>query len=109
MHILLLIFCGVIIWVFSSRAVDSLIEYHYENFRPKWEEAGSPRGMFFNPKGSSYYAFIKLSFSWHKGMPIWLAQDQLSLGLFKKVKFWEKITIWYAVLFFPILLIGEIF
>ena len=106
MHIFLLVFGGLIIWILSSRAVDSLIEYHFENFHSNWKLAGSPRGMFFKPEGGSYSAFCKLSYSWHKGMPGWMVQNQASINLYKKVKIWQKITIWYAVLFFPLLLIG---
>jgi len=88
------------IWIFGSLAVDKVIEYQYTHYNTEWVSGGKPRGMFFNPKGSSY--FVKW---WRSEIPGWMAGDHKALELHKKAELWMKITKYYMISFFPVLVL----
>lgn len=108
MHVWILIIAGIAIWGFSSIAVDSLIEHQHKRHPDAWLADGKPQGMFFKPAGSSYLAFTKLAFSWHKGAPGWVNKDPEAAMLYARVVRWNKVIKWYGVLFFPFLLLGAV-
>lgn len=98
--IFLLLALFVPIWLFGSLAVDRVIKYQYTHYYAEWKNGGKPRGMFFNPKGSSH--FVKW---WSSEVPNWMADDTEALSLHKKAELWMKITKYYIIAFFPILLL----
>jgi hypothetical protein len=90
----------ILIWLIGSLAVDRVIEYQHVHYYNEWINSGKPRGMFFNPKGSSY--FIKW---WRSEVPDWMAGDIKALSLHKKAELWMQITKYYLISFFPIMLL----
>ena len=98
--IFLLFISFIPIWLFGSLAVDKETEYQYTHYYTEWVKSGKPRGMFFNPKGSSY--FVKW---WRSEVPDWMAGDDEALKLHKKAELWAKITKYYMILFFPVLVL----
>jgi hypothetical protein len=106
-YIFLLFIIWGVFWIVSSYVVDAYIRYLHEFRSDAWRELGKPRGMFFKPKGSSYNSFIKLSFSWNKGMPDSISKDEVALSNYSKILVWDKIIKWYAILFIPLIIIGE--
>lgn len=110
--ILMLILLFVIIGIFNSLAFDRIIEYQYERYHDEWKMDGKPRGMFFNPVGGSVLGFWVVSFRLgvftFKQLPSWAEDDLEAISLFSKFKFWNKITMYYLVLFFPLLILSKI-
>lgn len=91
----------------NSYTFDRVIRYQFENHFDAWSSDGKPRGMFFNPKGSSTLAFWKASFIISKAMPEWIVEDSNAITEYKKYIFWGKVTKWYLILFFPLLILGK--
>ena len=88
------------IWIFGSFAFDRVIEYQHAHHYTEWVSNGKPRGMFFNPKRSSY--FVKW---WRSEVPDWMTGDNEALKLHDKAELWAKITKYYMISFFPVLLL----
>ena len=86
------------LWVRSSIAVDDLIKYQFDHFHDVWISDGKPRGMFFNPKNSSYASFCTVSFrlSW-VGKPSWVGKDSNAENLYRKLEFWDKTSKYFIV------------
>jgi len=103
--VFLLILIFIFIWVFSSLSFDRVIEYQYENYREQWIMDGKPRGMFFHPKGSSYFSFWLTCFTLHKDLPDWVKNDNNAIAIYKKLKFWNKATKYYLITLFPTLIL----
>jgi hypothetical protein len=111
MGISLLIILWILLFIVSSIAADNLIEYQYEHYREAWKFDGSPRGMFFNPKSSSYFPYawpmdIVNRLALKGAQPAWIEDtDETALKLWKKVKLTEKIVKYYLLAFFPLLIL----
>jgi len=88
------------IWLFGSLAVDRVIKYQYTHYHTDWINGGKPRGLFFNPRGSSY--FVKW---WSSEVPDWMSGDDEVLTLHKKAELWMKVTKYYLIAFFLLLLL----
>jgi hypothetical protein len=95
-----------LIWLASSIAFDNLLKYQYVNHKSEWNNMGSPRGMFFNPKGASYLAFYTSVFSLPRSRPSWVENDEKANYLYSKYIFWGKVIKWYALLFIPLLILA---
>ncbi len=98
--IFLLLAAFVPIWFLGSLAVDDVIKYQFTHYYSEWVNDGKPRGMFFNPKGSSH--FVKW---WKKEVPEWLADDDEAISLHKKAEIWMRITKYYLIAFFPLMIL----
>jgi len=98
--IFLLLGAFVPIWLLGSLAVDDVIEYQFTHYKSEWVNDGKSRGMFFNPKGSSY--FIKW---WNKGIPEWMADDDEALSLLKNAELWMRVTKYYLIALFPLMIL----
>jgi hypothetical protein len=101
---LLLILTFIFIWVSGSIRFDGFIKYQYENYQDEWLDDGKPRGMFFNPKESSYLYFWIQTFTLYRGIPMWAEDDAVAIKKYGKIQFWAKITKIYLILFFPALI-----
>lgn len=107
MTILILISTFVVIWLANSITFDGIIRYQFEEHYDEWVEDGKPRGMFFNPKGSSTLAFWKASYILSKERPVWVDEDAKALSTYNKYVLTSKISMWYMVLLFPLLILGK--
>jgi len=105
----ILLIIGLLLWVISSRVADRLIEYQYLHHNDAWLIDGKPRGMFFNPSGSSYISFCIVGFKlgWKSEVPGWVITDNEALKLYENVKLWNKLTKYFLIAFFPLLVIGK--
>jgi len=105
-----LLILGLLLWCISSRVTDRLIEYQYLHHNDAWLIDGKPRGMFFNPEGSSYisYCLVGFKLGWKLDVPAWVTDDNEARMLFENVRFWNKITKYFLIGFFPTLVIGKL-
>jgi len=104
--LIFLITIWILIFILSSKAFDDLIEYQYENYKDEWLASRKPRGMFFNPRGSSYLSFCIESMFTYRNKPDWLKGDRNAENLYKKITFWKTIVKWYVIAFIPLVIIA---
>ena len=103
-----LLITGFMLWFIDALVFDRLIEYQYNFYRDSWVSDGKPRGMFFNPPKSSYFSFTIMGviYGWSAETPYWIEEDSKASQLYKRVKFWNLITKWFYISFFPLLILG---
>lgn len=111
MFIVLLTTGFMLIGIVSSIAKDELVKYQYVHYPNEWKLDGCPRGMFFNPKASSYFVY-----NWpmdviekfvNKGeQPTWVSDgDQQALKLWRRANYLEQLVKYYLIAFFPLLVL----
>ena len=112
MFIVLLIIGFILIGIVSSIAKDELIKYQYIHYPNEWKLDGSPRGMFFNPKSSSSFVYnfpldvIIEKFVYKGERPDWISHnDEQALKLWRKSIYMEKLSKYYLMVFFPLLIL----
>lgn len=105
--VIILILVFIVIWLFSSIAFDEFIEYQHDKYKKYWVIDGRPRGMFFNPKGSSVISFWSVSLCMTNKLPYWAENDDIAISLYNKLMIWKKISLYYLIAFFPLLILGK--
>lgn len=111
MFIAILIIGFILIGIASSIAKDKLIKYQYVHYHDEWKLDGSPRGMFFNPKSSSYFVYnwpmdIIEIFVLKGERPLWIsAENEQAINLWRNRKFIEKLVKYYLIALFPLIIL----
>ena len=106
--ILLLFLIGLVLFIGSSISTDKYIEYLHEFNQDAWKEIGKPRGMLFNPRGSSYFSFVILSFSWVRDLPEEIFNDEVAMKLRARILVWGKFIKWYSIMLIPLTIVSKI-
>ncbi|WP_394388759.1 hypothetical protein [Shewanella woodyi] len=107
--IILLFFLYILLSLALIYLSEKLLKIQYLSDRKSWKEDGCPRGMIFNPKGSSITACWRLSFKKTGDKYKWAlnsVEASKYLSLYQKL---ANIFLWYTLAFVPISFLSIIF